>query len=86
MRYVCDHAAPHMFEDIKEVSTCAYQAVVRTQLLCANPAYAVPDLTAHPIQCFARSVGKLRKLSTQVFFSLILFFTNSGHVPVSGRP
>lgn len=56
VRYVCDYTTAHTFHDVKEVTTCTYQAVVHTNLLCGNPVYRSSEQDIHAIQCFARLV------------------------------
>lgn len=61
--YACNLEQRHELYSIKEVSTCDYEVIVLTPLLCAHRDFKLETVTQHEIHCF--SVGKAPKKPTQ---------------------
>ncbi|KAE9552247.1 hypothetical protein FO519_004556 [Halicephalobus sp. NKZ332] len=51
--YVCYEFTKHMIHAITEVSTCNYELIVLTNLLCTHPAFQAPTTPEHEIHCYA---------------------------------
>lgn len=50
----------HDIHSVKEVSSCVYEIIILTPLLCAHPRYRPKKVTATPITCYAN--GKSPKV------------------------
>lgn len=57
--YVCNEDAKHELYSIKEVSTCEYEAIVLSPLLCLSSEFKVRAAPENQINCF--SIGKSPK-------------------------
>lgn len=51
VRYICDKGALHAMGSMQETTTCNYQVVVHTSLLCSHPDFALESAVAHEIAC-----------------------------------
>ncbi|XP_063240269.1 endoplasmic reticulum lectin 1 [Bacillus rossius redtenbacheri] len=51
--YVCHARAKHEVVTFKEVSTCEYETVVLSPLLCGHPLFRPQESDENPINCFA---------------------------------
>ncbi|XP_057304482.1 endoplasmic reticulum lectin 1-like isoform X1 [Hydractinia symbiolongicarpus] len=49
--YICHPTSNNEIMSIKEVTTCEYEAIVLTPVLCGNPAYIVKTKPIHDIKC-----------------------------------
>ena len=71
--YVCYDLSRHLIHSITEVSTCNYELILLTNLLCSHPAFQAPVIPEHEIHCYAppNSVYakpvQIRDLEKQVF-------------------
>lgn len=54
--YVCNEDAKHELYSIKETSTCEYEAIVLSPVLCLHPNYKVTLAPENDINCY--SIGK----------------------------
>jgi len=54
--YVCNEDAKHELYSIKETSTCEYEAIVLSPLLCLHPEFKVKQIPEDEITCY--SMGK----------------------------
>ena len=54
--YVCNEDAKHELYSIKETSTCEYEAIVLSPLLCLSPEFQVSAAPENNINCY--SVGR----------------------------
>lgn len=51
--YVCNEEPKHILHSIKEISTCEYEAVVLSPLLCQHKDYKGDTSIQHDIDCFS---------------------------------
>jgi len=69
--YVCYPAGKNEIYSLKEVSTCEYEVIVLTALLCSHPSYRPVESNEHVIGCrpaeetVARKPKKLQELETE---------------------
>jgi len=59
--YVCYPAGKNQIYSFKEVSTCEYELVVLTSILCSHPSYKPEESTEHSITCRPVAEGQARK-------------------------
>uniref|UniRef100_T2M7R1 Endoplasmic reticulum lectin 1 n=1 Tax=Hydra vulgaris TaxID=6087 RepID=T2M7R1_HYDVU len=65
--YICHQSADNELLSIKEVTTCHYEVIVLTSVLCLNPNYKIKTKTVHEIKCHALgdSPSKPMKLTSE---------------------
>lgn len=51
--YVCNEEPKHELYSLKEISTCEYEAIVLSPLLCLHKDFKVDTNTQHEIQCYS---------------------------------
>ncbi|CAG2116286.1 unnamed protein product, partial [Medioppia subpectinata] len=51
--YVCNEDAKHELYSIKETSTCEYEAIVLSPLLCLSPEFQVKNAPENQISCYS---------------------------------
>jgi len=59
--YVCYPAGKNQIYSFKEVSTCEYEVVVLTSVLCSHPSYKPEESTEHSVTCRPVAEGQARK-------------------------
>jgi len=59
--YVCYPAGKNEIYSLKEVSTCEYEVVVLTNILCSHPSYKPEESKEHSIACRPIEEGQPRK-------------------------
>jgi len=59
--YVCYPAGKNEIYSLKEVSTCEYEVVVLTNVLCSHPSYKPEESKEHSISCRPLEEGQARK-------------------------
>jgi len=59
--YVCYPAGKNEIYSLKEVSTCEYEVVVLTNVLCSHPSYKPEESREHSISCRPVAEGQSRK-------------------------
>jgi len=59
--YVCYPAGKNEIYSLKEVSTCEYEVVVLTNVLCSHPSYKPEESKEHSISCRPVAQGQSRK-------------------------
>jgi endoplasmic reticulum lectin 1 len=50
--YVCSENAKHELHSIKETSTCEYEAIVLSPILCLHPDYKIESASENEIRCY----------------------------------
>lgn len=50
--YVCDSNAKTEVYSLKETTSCNYEVIILTQLLCSHPLYKPKQQTENPINCY----------------------------------
>ncbi|KAL3271276.1 hypothetical protein HHI36_021767 [Cryptolaemus montrouzieri] len=58
--YICDLKGNHDIYSVKEISSCKYEVIILTPLLCAHPKYRPKITPTNVITCYA--LGKTSKL------------------------
>uniref|UniRef100_A0A7E4WDX9 Endoplasmic reticulum lectin 1 n=1 Tax=Panagrellus redivivus TaxID=6233 RepID=A0A7E4WDX9_PANRE len=51
--YICHENSRSVFHSITEVSTCNYEVIILTSLLCAHPAFAPQTSPEYEIRCYS---------------------------------
>ena len=51
--YICHEQVEHIVYSVTEVSTCNYELVLLTNLLCSHPAFQTPTIPEREIYCYA---------------------------------
>lgn len=59
--YVCYPAGKNEIYSLKEVSTCEYEVVVLTNVLCSHPSYKPEESKEHSVSCRPVAEGQSRK-------------------------
>jgi len=67
--YVCHPGATNQILSINEVTSCEYEVVALTPLLCENTFYRLKDTPVHDIQCEPYGHEKIRPASLIQLFS-----------------
>jgi endoplasmic reticulum lectin 1 len=61
--YVCSEGSRNEISHFEETSTCEYDIVILSPLLCKHPYYQREEPSIQAIQCFGKNGGKPKKLS-----------------------
>lgn len=62
--YVCNEEPKHELYSIKEISTCEYEAIVLSPLLCQHKDFKIDTNTQHEIRCFSLDGAPMRPTKT----------------------
>ncbi|XP_045467077.1 endoplasmic reticulum lectin 1-like [Harmonia axyridis] len=52
--YICDMKGNHDIHTVKEVTSCVYEIIISTPLLCAHPKYRPKRIAGTTITCYAK--------------------------------
>lgn len=64
--YACNEEHKHELHSIKEISTCEYEAIVLSPLLCKHKDFKVDTSTQHEIRCYSIDDAPTRPAKTLV--------------------
>lgn len=62
--YVCNEEPKHELYSIKEISTCEYEAIVLSPLLCQHKDFKIEASTLHEIKCFSLDGAPVRPMKS----------------------
>jgi endoplasmic reticulum lectin 1 len=60
VRFVCDQAMLHAFESISETSTCNYQVIIHTSMICEHSDFTAETLVSRKALCVGLDTAPLK--------------------------
>lgn len=86
--YICEETGRNEIYSLKETSSCEYEAIILTPVLCAHPLYKVKDAPINNINCFALDGAPSKPISYQKLQAepKRSQYTSSSNKPRESRP